>query len=274
MHEFNNGTVPQDRVPLRDYADGGKPGDNPPRKKGQPLLPLPKRESDHEDEGPHLEEPEDYIIAGIPPGAQAYHEHSMKLKRGNTVSGKVRAGRRLSDAGPSASQDEDSDRADKRGGTSPESRRDKQDDAEDLSKSPSLPLKKRKYVVSAEGDVTSEVEIDVPEKASDPGTKQDEKQAHDIQSQSSVVEEIPAVEGTDVPVDNIEKVVTLRRNVPDDAAAEVIPHGSGEPEDVEVKTVGSDGKSEKPAASESVAVPKRMDGKKKQKRAEKRMRDR
>lgn len=189
IHDLNNGTRPSNRVPLRSYADdnpsherrpsfdSSNPPDNHDDAINEHSVPQTKVDSENEYEGPHFEEPEDYIIANIPPGAEAYHEHSMKLKGRNKVSASMIATRKLSDAGKE--QESGNEKAENLDADlmSPDSTRDKPDDIEDLTKSPSLPLKKRKYVISPgrveDPDAANdpEAEMEVTEKDS-PDTSQ------------------------------------------------------------------------------------------------------
>lgn len=204
--ELNSGNRSSNRVPLQDYADintsnvrrSSFDSSNQPDNHNDAIkehsVPQTEVDSDNEYDAPQFEEPEDYIIANIPPGAEAYHEHSMKLKRGNNVSASMIASRKLSDAGKEQEMDNEKiGPVESRDAVSmsPESLRDKPEDIEDLTKSPSLPLKKRKYVVSPgrvdDTDMASEQEAETFVKAKD-SSDASQKRLSGVEQHSTILE--------------------------------------------------------------------------------------
>lgn len=164
-----------------------------------------KEESESESFSPVLEEPEDYIIAAIPQSVanaknfdeQAYRDHSRKLKRDQTEAEKAYQDHRrnlllaaykkqysaeaLKTKSDSESA-EDNELLAKDVLTSPEMMKDKSE--EEINKSPSLPLKKRKYVNSGDENIDVSNELSSGDIKTDSGDALTDLEVDQIKSDS------------------------------------------------------------------------------------------
>ena len=134
-----------------------------------------------EEEKASCEEPEDFIIAQMSPGAEAYHKHSLGLRRSSdskkayldhmqkikqSMYSKEKDSRRqpsLSDASFTATESESEKTS---------SQTDAQSEKEGI-KSPSLPLKKRRYISSSDAKTkeTNQENVSVTDEKSDSESK-------------------------------------------------------------------------------------------------------
>lgn len=143
------------------------------------------KEDSVEEKNP-CEEPEDFIIAQMPPGAEAYHNHSMGLKRNSDsekayldhmkkikqsmYSKELTKSRRMSSQSDSTSTAEES-ASEKPTVSGPPKKGD--------TRSPSLPPKKRKYFDSDTSSKTKEIKEEKPSIQKDDGVKKIELNEND-----------------------------------------------------------------------------------------------
>ncbi|XP_039265316.2 uncharacterized protein LOC120340977 isoform X1 [Styela clava] len=235
---------PRRPVPLKRKDTRDRPRRSPPRKTQDRKLPRHSRKhspvsernkriakkkdekkqekSDGEEDIPRLEEPEDYIIANIPPEAEVYHKHSMSLKKTRTASDSAQQDLQKQSSSESLSDVKEEitevvPKSDENAGnnspmhlSSPDINK-KID--EEVNRSPSLPLKKRKYLISSSSDLkddagtTTEPESDTADlQLKDAATVEIEKK--DIQSpkHDGESEEKPEVDDdqpSEKPSDNL-----------------------------------------------------------------------